>query len=244
MTTKLPIYYYSFSELLEKLKPLNIIKDDIFKLMDSCKLSFEVMSITGNKNAIWFPVKEVDMFIDYHTDNFLYKHLYPYPETINGHYTLYGAGKRLNINPGHIRGLIKHGMLKKAFVSKKIRSKLPYRESVFTYIKTDSIEKYEKFLRGQMLEKNLEAKIVKIAKNLDILCYKFISPSNRGVPDRIFICRCNIFFIEFKSDKGELTAQQEHTIDKFRKKRVVVHVVNNIEDGLKILEKHKECWRL
>ena len=95
-----------------------------------------------------------------------------------------------------------------------------------------------------MLEKQLEAKIVKIAKDLDILCYKFISPSNRGVPDRIFICRCSVFFIEFKSDKGKLTVQQEHTIDKFRKKRAVVYVVNNIEDGLKILEKHKECWRL
>ena len=95
-----------------------------------------------------------------------------------------------------------------------------------------------------MLEKKLEAKIVKIAKDFGILCYKFESPSNRGVPDRIFICMCSIFFIEFKSDKGKLTAQQAHTIDKFRSKRVTVHVVNNIEDGLKILEKHKECWRL
>lgn len=95
-----------------------------------------------------------------------------------------------------------------------------------------------------MLEKLLEAKMVKIAKNLDILCYKFISPSNRGVPDRIFICRCSIFFIEFKSDKGKLTAQQEHTIDKFRKKRAVVYVVNNLQDGIEILEKHKECWGL
>lgn len=95
-----------------------------------------------------------------------------------------------------------------------------------------------------MLEKLLEAKMVKIAKDLDILNYKFVSPSNRGVPDRIFICRCGIFFIEFKSDKGKLTVQQEHTIDKFRNKRVTVHVVNNIEDGMKILEKHKECYRL
>lgn len=236
MTTKLPIYYYSFSELLEKLKPLNIIKDDIFKLMDSCKLSFEVMSITGNKNAIWFPVKEVDMFIDYHTDNFLYKHLYPYPETINGHYTLYGAGKRLNINPEHIRGLIKHGMLKKAFVSKKIRSKLPYRESVFTYIKTDSIEKYEKFLRGQMKEKNLEAKIVKIAKELGYLTYKFTSPSNRGVPDRIFINPYGyIFFIEFKNENGKLTSLQKKFNRDVGNLGVIVFVVSKIESGIEIL---------
>jgi hypothetical protein len=51
MTTKLPIYYYSFSELLEKLKILNIDQDGIFKLMDACKLPFEV--VTGLLLKYW-----------------------------------------------------------------------------------------------------------------------------------------------------------------------------------------------
>ena len=243
MTTKLPIYYYSFSELLEKLKILNIDQDGIFKLMDACKLPFEVVTITANKNALWFPVKVVDMYVDYHTDNFLYKHNYPYPEIIGGNYTIYGTGKRLNINPAYIRDLINAKILKVAFLSKKIRSNLPYRESVFTYIKTDSIEKYEKFLKDQMLEKNLEAKIVKLAKDLSIHYEKIMGI--KGFPDRMFICNCSIFFIEFKKYKtGKLSKMQERKIDKIRAKNKEVYVVDNIDDGLKILEKHKECWGL
>ena len=50
-----------------------------------------------------------------------------------------------------------------------------------------------------MLEKNLEAKIIKIAKKLGYLTYKFTSPSNKGVPDRIFISPYgHVFFMEFK----------------------------------------------
>jgi len=54
-----------------------------------------------------------------------------------------------------------------------------------------------------------------------------------------------LFFIEFKKYKtGKLSKMQERKIDKIRAKNKEVYVVDNIDDGLKILEKHKECWRL
>ena len=51
-----------------------------------------------------------------------------------------------------------------------------------------------------LTERKIESKISKKAIDLGYLTYKFTSPSNRGVPDRIFINKKGeIFFIEFKS---------------------------------------------
>jgi hypothetical protein len=90
-----------------------------------------------------------------------------------------------------------------------------------------------------MLEKQLESKITKKAKELGFLTYKFVSPSNRGVPDRIFISmHGEIFFIEFKSKKGKLTELQEHHIYKLRTHKASVYVVNDLEFGLNILNSY------
>lgn len=94
-----------------------------------------------------------------------------------------------------------------------------------------------------MLEKQLEAKIIKKAKDFNIHYEKITGI--KGFPDRMFICMCSIFFIEFKKIKtGKLSKMQERKIKKIRVKNKEVYVIDNIEDSLKILEKHKECWRL
>lgn len=87
-----------------------------------------------------------------------------------------------------------------------------------------------------MLEKQLEAKIVKIAKKLGYLTYKFTSPSNRGVPDRIFINQYGyIFFIEFKSENGKLTGLQKKVNGDLGNCGVIVFVVSKVESGTEIL---------
>lgn len=87
-----------------------------------------------------------------------------------------------------------------------------------------------------MLEKQIESKIVKKAKELGFLTYKFSSPSNRGVPDRIFISpHGEVFFIEFKSEKGKLTKLQEKVIKDISKYGVGVFIINSVEVGLQIL---------
>lgn len=87
-----------------------------------------------------------------------------------------------------------------------------------------------------MLEKKLEAKIVKIAKELGYLTYKFTSPSNRGVPDRMFINQCGyIFFIEFKSENGKLTSLQKKFNRDVGNRGAIVFVVSKVESGTEIL---------
>lgn len=93
-----------------------------------------------------------------------------------------------------------------------------------------------------MLEKTLEAKITKKAKELHFLTHKFVSPANRGVPDRIFITPIGkIFFIEFKSAKGKLTELQKHEISNLQTYQVDTHVINDSEHGLTLLDYYCCC---
>lgn len=88
-----------------------------------------------------------------------------------------------------------------------------------------------------MKEKQIESKVVKKAKELGFLTYKFSSPSNRGVPDRIFISpHGEVFFIEFKSTKGKLTQLQKKVIKDFVNYTVDVFIVDNVEFGIDILQ--------
>jgi hypothetical protein len=87
-----------------------------------------------------------------------------------------------------------------------------------------------------MLEKQIESKVVKKAKELGFLTYKFSSPSNRGVPDRIFISpHGEVFFIEFKSTKGKLSQLQKKVIKDIIALDVRVFVVRDVIDGMEIL---------
>lgn len=88
-----------------------------------------------------------------------------------------------------------------------------------------------------MKEKQIESKVVKKAKELGFLTYKFSSPSNRGVPDRLFISPSGeVFFIEFKFEKGKVTKLQEKTIRDIYNYGVNAFIVNSVEGGLKILD--------
>lgn len=88
-----------------------------------------------------------------------------------------------------------------------------------------------------MLEKVLETKITKKAKELGFLTYKFSSPANRGVPDKMLISPIGkIFFIEFKSTKGKLTELQKREISNLRNYQIDTYVVRDFDDGLTILD--------
>jgi hypothetical protein len=90
-----------------------------------------------------------------------------------------------------------------------------------------------------LLEKYLERKIIFKAKKLGYLTYKFVSPSNRGVPDRIFISENGkLFFVEFKSKKGKLSKLQEKKISELKARKQSVFVVNDEELAMKILTEY------
>ena len=61
-----------------------------------------------------------------------------------------------------------------------------------------------------MLESQLERKVVEWCRRHHLLTYKFTSPSNRGVPDRIVVCPTNgcLIFVELKQQGKKPTALQ------------------------------------
>lgn len=86
------------------------------------------------------------------------------------------------------------------------------------------------------LEKDIETKVVAFAKSLGMLVYKFTSPSRRSVPDRMFITKAGVvFFVEFKRKGEKPTAGQLVEIEKIRRSKVPVYVVDNVEEGKDIV---------
>ena len=60
-----------------------------------------------------------------------------------------------------------------------------------------------------MKESTIESYLVRRCKELGVLCYKFVSPSHRGVPDRVLIFpKGLVTFIELKAPGKSPTALQ------------------------------------
>lgn len=83
-------------------------------------------------------------------------------------------------------------------------------------------------------EAKLESRFCREIKRMGGLCYKWVSPGCSGVPDRIVIYRDTVWFIEFKSDRGRLSAQQEKIILDIEAQGCKVYVVFG-EDGVQAM---------
>ncbi|WNX84380.1 VRR-NUC domain-containing protein [Agathobaculum sp. NTUH-O15-33] len=95
-----------------------------------------------------------------------------------------------------------------------------------------------------MKESEIEARLVRGVKALGGRAYKFVSPGNVGVPDRLVILpRGRILFAELKADGGRLSRMQLHQIDGLRQLGVEVWEVWG-EEGVKgFLELCREQMR-
>jgi hypothetical protein len=80
-----------------------------------------------------------------------------------------------------------------------------------------------------MLEKDIERKACEAAKRAGWLAFKFMSPAQRGVPDRIFIKNGRIVFIEFKASGSKVTALQERMIERLKSHGCEVYVCDSME---------------
>lgn len=65
-------------------------------------------------------------------------------------------------------------------------------------------------------EGKVEDHLIEMCRRKGFLCFKFVSPGRRGVPDRIVIGKGRTVFIELKSDDGEPSKQQKLVIRKMR----------------------------
>lgn len=89
-----------------------------------------------------------------------------------------------------------------------------------------------------LLEKDIEQPVCRYARNCHKMkVEKFTSPSRRSVPDQLFTNRYGfMFFIEFKAPGKEPTPSQRKDHEDRRKRGVKVFVVDNVEEGKKIVD--------
>lgn len=86
------------------------------------------------------------------------------------------------------------------------------------------------------LEKVIEKKICEHAKALGFYVRKFTSPAHRSVPDRLFVYKGTVIFMELKRLGQKPTPAQEVEIQKIRDHGGTVYVVDNVERGQRILD--------
>ena len=85
-----------------------------------------------------------------------------------------------------------------------------------------------------MREKEIEKILVDEVKRLGGRAYKWTSPGNDGVPDRIvFLPDTRVIFVELKTDTGVLSPLQKIQIDRLRRLGQWVEVVKGIQ-GVKL----------
>ena len=84
-----------------------------------------------------------------------------------------------------------------------------------------------------MKESTIEARLVREVKKRGGLCYKFISPNNPGVPDRIVITPAGaIYFVELKTARGNLRPEQKVQLRRLRSHNVRTAVLYGQEDAI------------
>lgn len=80
-------------------------------------------------------------------------------------------------------------------------------------------------------EKRVEALLTAGVKKLGGVAYKFVSPGNSGVPDRIIIMPGGkIYFVELKREGGQLTNLQKRQVSRIRKLDCRVDVLHGMAE--------------
>ena len=95
-----------------------------------------------------------------------------------------------------------------------------------------------------MTEKEIENYLVSKIKNKKGTAYKFTSPGNSGVPDRLCLLpNGKIFFVELKSPGKKPRALQVNQITKITKLGQRVYVVDSKEKVDEVLETELSNWK-
>lgn len=79
-------------------------------------------------------------------------------------------------------------------------------------------------------ESEIEAAVTRQAKTAGWLSFKWVSPGNRGVPDRLYFKEGKTIMIEFKAPDGRLSALQEAQIKRLRAAGMTVYIIDKVEN--------------
>lgn len=86
-----------------------------------------------------------------------------------------------------------------------------------------------------MRESYIENKVTEIAKSRGWLSFKWVSPSQRGVPDRIYFKEGELVIIEFKAPNKKPSAYQLAIHKRLKNAGFTVHIVDSVRSGLELL---------
>lgn len=82
-----------------------------------------------------------------------------------------------------------------------------------------------------MKESQIESYLVRKVKDQGGLCYKFISPGNPGVPDRIVITpEGRTIYVELKTEIGRLARVQKWQRAEMEKRGADIRVLYGLDD--------------
>lgn len=82
-----------------------------------------------------------------------------------------------------------------------------------------------------MRESKIEALFKKAVEELNGKAYKFVSPGNAGVADRVVVLPGGrVCFVELKRKNGVLTPLQCHFSNEVTDRNVAYHVIRCVED--------------
>lgn len=77
-----------------------------------------------------------------------------------------------------------------------------------------------------MLERDVEKRLVRLLRAREVLTFKWVSPGQGGVPDRIAVLPGgHVCFIELKTDTGRLSPLQKNMIARLRQQGADVRVL-------------------
>jgi hypothetical protein len=94
------------------------------------------------------------------------------------------------------------------------------------------------------LEKEIEAKVTAHAKATGWAGYKWVSPGQAGVPDRIYFIHGHCLCIEFKALGKKATALQEKRMRDLRLHGIDCAVIDNVTEGTYLLDMMAKKWDL
>lgn len=81
-----------------------------------------------------------------------------------------------------------------------------------------------------MRESSIEARLVRMVRDRGGLCFKFVSPGNPGVPDRIVITPAGrTVYVELKTEIGRLAAIQKWQHEEMRKRGADVRTLKGLD---------------
>lgn len=92
-----------------------------------------------------------------------------------------------------------------------------------------------------MREKDIERWLGERLRELGCLYFKFVSPMNPGVPDRIVILPGGkTIYVELKTEVGRLSSVQQRQIARMRERGADVRTVRGVDEAKELLREVKE----